>query len=127
MQNQNPLRYLFGKTWHYSAGNRHKIVWYWLMFIVAETISLLFYPLVMAKIMNVLQKQGVTAANIRFLLELLALTLVNNLVFWSLHGPGRLIERANAFKARVNYRKYLLRGIMTLPMEWHVDIIRGIR
>jgi len=91
------------------------------MFIVAETISLLFYPLVMAKIMNVLQKQGVTAANIRFLLELLALTLVNNLVFWSLHGPGRLIERANAFKARVNYRKYLLRGIMTLPMEWHVD------
>jgi ATP-binding cassette subfamily B protein len=121
MQNQNPLRYLFGKTWHYSAGNRHKIVWYWLMFIVAETISLLFYPLVMAKIMNVLQKQGVTAANIRFLLELLALTLVNNLVFWSLHGPGRLIERANAFKARVNYRKYLLRGIMTLPMEWHVD------
>ena len=117
----NPLRYLFGKTWHYSAGNRHKIVLYWSMFIVAETISLLLYPLVMAKIMNVLQKQGVTTANIRFLLELLGLTLVSNLAFRVFHVPGRLIEQANAFKARVNYRKYLLKGIMTLPMEWHVE------
>jgi len=91
------------------------------MFIMAETISLLFHPLVMAKLMNVIQAQGITDANIKFLLKLLALTLVIEVVFWSLHGPARLIERNNAFKARVNYRKHLLKGVMTLPMEWHVE------
>lgn len=91
------------------------------MFILAETISLIFQPLVMAKIMNVIQTQGITGANIKFLLELLALTFVIEVVFWLFHGPARLIERANAFKIRINYRKHLLKGVMTLPMEWHVE------
>ena len=117
----NPLLYLFGKTWHYSAGNRQKVVWYWLMFIIANTIILFGQPLVMAKIMDVIQKQGITATNLRLLVGLLMLTLLIELIFWAIHGPARCIERCNAFKARVNYRKHLLQGVMTLPMEWHVD------
>ena len=118
---KNPLVYLFGKTWHYSAGNRSRVVWYWIMFIVANAITLFSQPLIMAKIMDVIQKQGITADNFKFLLVLLMLTLVFELLFWSIHGPARCIERCNAFKVRVNYRKNLLKGIMTLPMEWHVD------
>lgn len=118
---ENPLLYLFGKTWHYSSGNRSKVVWYWLMFIVANTITLFGPPLVMAKIMDIIQKQGITAINFRVLLGLLMLTLVFELLFWAIHGPARCIERRNAFKARVNYRSFLLKGVMTLPMEWHVD------
>jgi len=117
----NPLLYLFGKTWHYSAGNRSRVVWYWIMFIVANAIILFGQPLVMAKIMDVIQKQGIAADNFKVLLGLLILTLVFELIFWSIHGPARCIERCNAFKTRVNYRKYLLKGVMTLPMEWHVD------
>ncbi len=120
-EKNNPLFYLFGKTWHYSAGNRKNIVLYWFMFIVANTIEYLFEPLVMAKIINTIQKEGITSENIKFLLGFLMLTLAIEIFFWIFHGPARLIENINAFKVRANYRKHLLKGVMTLPMEWHTD------
>jgi ATP-binding cassette subfamily B protein len=117
----NPLWYLFQKTWSYSTGNRNKIVLYWVMFIMAQGIFLVCSPLIMSKIMNVVQKQGVTRGNIVVLFEWLLVTLVIDLIFWALHGPARVIEILNSFKARMNYRKHLLKGVMTLPMEWHVE------
>ena len=117
----NPLFYLFSKTWHYSEGNQRKVVLYWIMFVVANSIELFCQPLVMAKIIDTIQKQGITLANINFLFGLLMLTLVAELAFWAIHGPARCIERYNAFWARLNYRKFLLKGVMTLPMEWHTD------
>lgn len=120
-EKRNPLRYLFSKTWEYSEGNRHKVVWYWIMFIVANAITMIGEPLVFAKMMNTVQLEGVTSGNFRMLIGFLLLTLVFELAFWSLHGPARSIERNNAFKVRLNYRRFLLKGVMTLPMEWHVD------
>jgi len=117
----NPLFYLFSKTWHYSEGNQRKVVLYWIMFVVANSIELFCQPLVMAKIIDTIQKQGITLANINFLFGLLMLTLVAELAFWAIHGPARCIERYNAFLVRLNYRKFLLKGVMTLPMEWHTD------
>ncbi len=120
-EKQNPLLYLFKKTWRYSEGNRNKIVTFWIMFIVANSLTLFAQPFIWAKIIDVITKQGITAGNIQVLFGLLITALLIDLVFWSLHGPARLMERTNAFKARVNYRKYLLKGVMALPMEWHVD------
>jgi ABC-type multidrug transport system fused ATPase/permease subunit len=91
------------------------------MLIIANSITLICQPLVMAKIMDLIQKQGITATNFRVLVGLLMLTLLIELIFWAIHGPARCIERCNAFKARANYRRHLLKGVMTLPMEWHVD------
>ena len=62
----NPIVYLFRKSWHYAAGNRHKVVLYWCMFIVGNGVVLVFHPLVIAKIMNVIQEQGITELNIRY-------------------------------------------------------------
>lgn len=120
-ERKNPLLYLFSKTWMYSKGNRKNVVAYWAMFIVANTLDLIFPPFVMAKIIEIIQTQGITRENMMMLWGLLALTLLVDVIFWGFHGPGRLIERDNAFKARANYRKHLLTGVMTLPMEWHVD------
>ncbi|MDO8589943.1 MAG: ABC transporter ATP-binding protein [bacterium] len=118
-EKRNSLLYLFSKTWRYSEGNRNKVVWYWIMFIVANSIHMFASPLIMAKVINIIQKEGVTTKNFKVLLGLLMLTLLITLVFWSLHGPARCIERGNAFHARLNYWRFLLRGVMTLPMEWH--------
>lgn len=118
---KNPLLYLFSKTWVYSEGNRKNVVWYWIMFIVANSINLFCQPMIMVKIIDTVQKEGVNASNLKFLFGLLGLTLVVDLVFWAIHGPARCIERYNAFKVRYNYRKFLLKGVMTLPMEWHVE------
>jgi ABC-type multidrug transport system fused ATPase/permease subunit len=71
--------------------------------------------------MNTVQAQGVTPESIKTLLWLLMATFVIEVVGWAFHGPGRLLERANAFGVRVNYRRHLVKGTMTLPLEWHVD------
>jgi ABC-type multidrug transport system fused ATPase/permease subunit len=118
---RNPLSYLFGKTWQYSEGNRKKVVGYWIMFTVANSISLIFPPIIMATIMKIVERDGINSVNLMGLWGLLLLTLVADLGFWTLHGPGRCIERSNAFKARLNYRRFLLKGVLTLPLDWHAD------
>lgn len=117
----NALRYLFSKTWHYSAGNRKNVVWYWIMFIIAESVDTIFSPLIWAKMIEVVTIQGINATSIRTLYFCLGLVLLRMLVSWSFHGPARCIERNNAFKVRVNYWRYLLKGVITLPLEWHVE------
>lgn len=118
-QGGNPLTYLFAKTWQYSIGNRIKLGICWAMFIFAETIQVLVYPLIWARIMNVVQVEGITKESINSLLWMLGALLLATITFWFIHGPARLLERSNAFKVRLNYRKYLLRGVMTYPMDWH--------
>ncbi len=117
----NPLRYLFGQTWRYSEGSRGKVVCFWTMFIIANSISLIATPLIWAKIIDTITKQGITRDNIKSLFFLLGMVLLTDFVFWCFHGPGRIMECINAFKVRANYRKFLLKGIMALPMGWHVE------
>jgi len=118
---RNALSYLFGKTWHYSAGNRKNVVLYTIMFIIAESVDTIFSPLIWAKMIQVVTLQGLNATSMKTLGICLGLILLRMLVSWSFHGPARCIERNNAFKVDVNYRKYLLKGVLTLPLEWHVD------
>jgi ABC-type multidrug transport system fused ATPase/permease subunit len=118
---RNPVLYLFAKMWRYSEGNRKNILLFLSLFVVAESLTLFGQPLIWARMLDVIQKQGIVKENIQMLLGLLGLTLCIDLAFWLLHGPARLMERTNAFGARQNYRKFLLKGVMMLPMEWHAD------
>src|ERR1700733_9843210 len=120
-QSPNSLVYLFGKNWQYSEGDRGAIVVFWLMFLLAISVDNLYTPLIWAKIMNVVQMDGITPSSFARLFGLLLLTAVGSILFWGLHGPARVIEELNAFKARANYRKFLMKGVMTMPMEWHID------
>ncbi len=117
----NPLVYLFKTNWKYAEGNQKKIVMFWVMFIAANAIDSIIQPLIYAKIINVITLEGITNESIITLFSLLAAVIVVELAFWSFHGPARLIERENAFLSRIGYRKFLLRGIMNLPMQWHTD------
>jgi ATP-binding cassette subfamily B protein len=117
----NPLLYLFSKTWQYSLGNRRNVVRYWAMFIIANSIAFVGEPLIISRVMKVLQEKGVTHESFWELMTLVGILVIIETAFWTFHAPARCIERKNAFKARATYRMFLLRGIMTLPMEWHVD------
>ena len=55
-----PVVFLTKKTWKYSEGNRLWVVFYIFLFTIANTIELL-WPLLIAKILNVIQEQGVTS------------------------------------------------------------------
>lgn len=118
---KNPLINLLSKTWHHSGDNKSKIVIFWIMFVMANLIELLPGPILWAKIINIITHEGINNENIGHLFVLLALTFVIEFSFWCFHGPARLMERTNAFIVRANYRKHLLKGVMTLPIEWHVD------
>jgi len=117
---QNPIVYLAGKMWRYSAGTRKNIVLFFILFTIANSIELL-EPLLVAKTLNIIQIEGITETNILRLLLYLTGFLVITLSFWSFHGPARVIENINSFRVGVNYRRHLIGGVMALPLEWHTD------
>jgi ABC-type multidrug transport system fused ATPase/permease subunit len=121
----NSIPYLFGKLWQYSGSGRRNVLAAWGLFTIANTIYLLGSPLMWAKIVNVIQKQGATPSNIWTLLWWLTLTILFEVIFWVFYGPGRIIEQRSAFWIRLNYKRFLLKEVMTQPMEWHTEFHSG--
>lgn len=120
-KSDHPVRFLFANLWKYSAGNRHMVVAYWLMFIVSVSVIVVIRPLFRAKLIGIIQKSGVNDQSWPELQMILLLLLVLQVVFWIFHGPARVIETVNAFKVRTNYRRRMLKGVMTLPLGWHTE------
>jgi len=117
----NPLLYLFDQVWKYSKDSRKIIVLFWFMFFMAEIVDMVFLPMIWAKIMNNIQQYGVVRENIPYLLKLLAFSFCGTVGFWLFHGPARVMETVNAFNVKLNYRKFLLKGVVTMPLGWHND------
>ncbi len=120
-EKRNPLLYLFGKTWKYSQSNRHKVVIYLLMQVGSECVNTFMSPIILAAVMNLITREGITDKSFPKLLVLLSLLMVRTFVSWALHGPARIMEQVNAFKARRNCWEFLLQGVMNLALEWHTD------
>lgn len=118
--NKNTLVYLFQKLWKYSTGNRKNVVIYSILFVFASGIGALD-PLVVGYFLNILQTQGINASNVGFIFLILSSFIVLEIIFWVFHWFARTMENANAFKVRTNYKKYLLKGVMDLPIDWHTN------
>lgn len=117
---ENPLIYLFKKTWHYAGNRRRSIVLYMAMCTLAS-IAWALDPLVIGSLLNAIQKEGVHIATLPKLFLLLGIFLLLEIIFWALHGPARVIENKIAFVVRNNYKNYLLDGTLALPIDWHAD------
>ena len=64
-----PTIFLFRKMWKFSEGNRKKVVLFIILFICTNFAGLLD-PLILAKLLNEIQANGVTSENIKYLLFL---------------------------------------------------------
>lgn len=117
--NQEPVYYLAKKVWQHSE-SKGKIILYIFMFALANLVILL-YPLLIAKIINIIQLEGVTSSNIPWILFWVIAYLILDMFFWGFHGPARVLETINAFKVKANYKLYLLKGVMDLPSSWHAQ------
>jgi ABC-type multidrug transport system fused ATPase/permease subunit len=117
-KNKNPLIYLAGKMWQYSVGNRPTVVLFVCLSVIANVLWAL-EPLVVGFILNDIQAKGLHASNVPYIFSLLLVFLFLDIAAWSFHGPARNMETKNAFRVRANYKKYLLQGVMALPIEWH--------
>ena len=65
----NPIIYLSQKLWTFSKGNRRNVVLFLFLFLIANIIGTI-EPFVIAKILDVIQLQGITHENIRFIILL---------------------------------------------------------
>jgi len=117
---KNPLVYLFEKMWQYAGPNRRSIVLYSVLLLGANIVISL-EPLVIGLFLNAVQTEGIVPANFFRMMLLVSMVFVLEILFWSMHGPARVIENRNAFRVRANYKNFLLRGVFGLPIEWHTD------
>ncbi|MEK7151655.1 MAG: ABC transporter ATP-binding protein [Patescibacteria group bacterium] len=104
--------------WQFSAGNRPKVIFYFLLQIGSNLINLCG-PLILAGWLNYIQQNGVNSENIYRVLSWLPLFLLVTLLSWAMHGPARVIEICNGFTVKVNYKNHLVGGILALPLKWH--------
>lgn len=116
----NPIVFLTRKMWQYSKGNRHMVLLYFALFFIANAINLL-EPLIIAKVLNIIQQEGVNQGNLSTILWYTSLFIFLYLGFWALHGPARVIERKNSFLCRANYKKHLVDGTLGLSPGWHSE------
>ncbi|MDO8470533.1 MAG: ABC transporter ATP-binding protein [bacterium] len=119
-ENGNPIFYLSEKMWKYSKGNRRNVVLYGSLFVMANVVAFV-EPLIIAKVLNIVQEQGVNNQSLPSLFFFLSLLLLQTLGYWIFHAPARLLEMRNAFFVRAQYKKHLLDGVMAFSIEWHTD------
>lgn len=117
---QEPLIFLTRKMWRFSRGSRKKIFAFFALFIFATLITFL-EPLLFAQFLNEIQNNGITQENVHVLIFWILVILVSGISFWAFHAPARVIQKDNAFLMRLNYRKYLLEGVLNLNLAWHSD------
>lgn len=115
---QEPSVYLLRKMWRFAENNRKKIVLFVTMSLVANVL-MLAGPVIFGAIIGEIQKNGLSDGNIRYLMLLVMYIFLKEFFFWCFHGPARVIERMVAFKTMLNYRRYLLSGLLGLGLSWH--------
>ncbi len=116
----NPVIFLTRKMWEYAKGNRKRIVFFFVLFTCANVVSL-SEPVIVGKMLNLVQQGGLTTASLPRLAWYLSFFVTTMVLMWVFHGPARCLERLNAFFVRINYKRYLLEGTMSLPIAWHSD------
>ncbi|HEX9504294.1 MAG TPA: ABC transporter ATP-binding protein [Patescibacteria group bacterium] len=120
MFKQNPILNLFKYTWQYSSGNRHYVVLFLVMSLLANIVQL-FEPFLVSRAFNAVQFAPSDAGLLRHVIINLSLLVVITLVFWILHGISRVIEIRNGFLVRKNYKQDMVAKVLSLPTSWHKD------
>jgi ATP-binding cassette, subfamily B, bacterial len=113
----NPICHLVSVMWGYAEGSRKTIVMYTIMAIGAVLVSLVF-PLVMAKVMNAVEKES-GAALLSSSGQFLVLVVLVGVSFWALHGPSRVFETILGYEIRRIMQVSLFRKVTLMPMSWH--------
>ncbi len=116
----SPVVYLWQKMYQYVGHRRKNLNIATFMFVLANIVDAV-QPLVFAFFLDFIQKNNITQQNLPKVFSILLLFLLVEIFFWALWGPARIIEQKNAFNTRKNYKEYLLKGVMALPLSWHAD------
>ncbi len=104
--------------WQYADGNKHIVFLYIFLSVMASVVDL-FPPFFLGRFLNEIQNNGIVSSNINYLsLQLFAIFIIP-ILFWAFHGPSRILEMGVAYKIDRNFKKYLLKCVMSLGLSWH--------
>src|SRR2546423_10829233 len=107
---------LYATLWRHAEGRRAKVVFFVVLLVMAQVVRLTI-PWFFGEAVNALQAQGmegITRARNDLLLMLAAVG-----VAWTMHGPGRIVERFTALVVRERFADALHAKALALPVRWH--------
>ena len=107
---------LYRQMWHYAAGVRGWLLLSSAMLIASQLVKLLI-PWFTAQAINILQagQPGATVACLPWVGGIVGVYVV----CWSLHGPGRVIERRVSLRVRGALGDRLYGRVVEAPLTWH--------
>tara|TARA_B100000745_G_C20144163_1_gene392344 strand:- start:252 stop:2039 length:1788 start_codon:yes stop_codon:yes gene_type:complete len=110
--------YLFRRLWKAAEGARLKLGLS-VGFLVLAFILRALEPLVLASLVNEIQRNGITPENLGHLLFISSWLVILVFFFLCARWIGHIFQFIAAFRARINHRAYLLTGVLGLGLGWH--------
>lgn len=114
----NPYLFLIRQAWRFGAGQRAKMVLFYIMFFFAN-LAIIAQPWIFGQTLNVLQAGGEDLFARVWPWFIFYGGMV--LVFWSFHGPARVIERRFGFHVKKQFFAAHYKAVTELPLAWHRD------
>ena len=111
-----PLKRLYAHVWRFAAGARRTYLFALLLLVGSQALKLLA-PWLAAQAINTLQTGGPDA--LRRAGFFTAAIFLLYAVAWSMHGPGRILERNVALRVRAGVSDALYGKLVNLPLAWH--------
>lgn len=110
------LLQLYSSVWRYAAGGRLRYVAAQLLLVASQSVKLLV-PWLAAQAINTVQING-TDQIVKAALITASIFLVY-VAAWSMHGPGRVLERNVGLRVRQAVADALYAKLASLPLAWH--------
>ena len=110
--------YLFRRLWIAAEGARLKLGLS-VGFLVLAFVLRALEPLVLASLVNEIQHNGITPENFNHLLFISSWLVILVFFFLCARWIGHIFQFIASFRARINHRAYLLKGVLGLGLGWH--------
>src|ERR1700704_404048 len=107
---------LYATLWRHAEGRRGKVVLFVVLLVMAQVVRLTI-PWFFGEAVNALQArgmEGIAQARNDLLFMLAAVGIA-----WTMHGPGRIVERFTALVVRERFADALHAKALALPVRWH--------
>ena len=109
----NAIRELYGALWHYAAGARRQLLGATALLTTSQLMRLAM-PWLAGQAINALQA-GSLAESARWICALAGVYVLS----WTVHGPGRILERNVGVRVRESLADDLYGRISGAPLAWH--------
>jgi ATP-binding cassette, subfamily B, bacterial len=111
-----PLAELYAQIWHHARGARARFVLA-LSMLGGSQLLKLAVPWLTAQAINAIQMRG--SGGLHDAAWWIAAIVGLHIVVWTLHGPGRVIERGVAIRVRRSVADEMYARLADAPLTWH--------